>query len=228
VKFEELRAQLEEDLAWRLDEIRHLRNALLGDVDQSQWPTAALRAILVMQYAHVEGFAHNAFSMYVDAINARKLRAHEIRAHLFACALTPEFDEIRRGGSEQETAEGRLTRRANSQVKFVDKLRTLGNSEVVIDADRSISMEMNFGADVLRRTFFMLAIPESAVDHAYYTSLEFVRRARNDVAHGSRTEVISPRLFDRHQKVCEQFMNELARLIGSAVRQEWFMASAAV
>jgi hypothetical protein len=121
--------------------------------------------------------------------------------------------------------EGRLTRRASMQVKFVDKLRVLSAGEVSIDADRSISMEMNFGADVLRRTLLMLAIPETEIDVSYYSSLEFVRRARNDVAHGSRKEVISARLFDRHQRVCEQFMNELARLIGAAVRQEWFMAA---
>ena len=225
MNFEELRAQLEEDLAWRFDELRHLRNTLLGSLDRDNWPTSALRAILVMQYAHLEGFAHNAFRLYIDAINARKLRAHEIRPNLFACALTPEFDELRRGGSDQESVEGRLTRRANSQVKFVDKLRLLSSGEILIDADRSVSMEMNFGADVLRRTLFMLAIPESEVDLRYYSSLEFVRRARNDIAHGSRREVISSRLFSQHQRLCEQFMNELARIISAAVRQEWFKAA---
>jgi hypothetical protein len=224
MNLDELRIQLEEDLAWRFDELRHLRNTLLGSLDHDAWPASALRTILVMQYAHLEGFAHNAFRLYVDAINARKLRAHQVRPHLFACALTPEFNELRLGGSDQEDMEGRLTRRASSQVKFVNKLRSLNEGEILIDADRSISMEMNFGADVLRRTMLMLAIPESEVNENYYRSLEFVRRARNDIAHGSRREVISPRLFERHQKVCEQFMNELTRIITAAVRQEWFMA----
>lgn len=225
MNYEELRTQLEEDLAWRLDELRHLRNALLGSIEQENWPVAALRAILVMQYAHLEGFAHNAFKLYVDAINSRKLRAHQVRPHLFACALTPEFNELRMGGGEQEDLEGRLTRRANSQVKFVNKLRLLNAEEILIDADRSISMEMNFGADVLRRTIFMLAIPESEVDEKYYGSLEFVRRARNDIAHGNRKEVISPRLFESHRRVCEQFMSELSRIIGAAVRNEWYMVA---
>lgn len=224
MNFEELRAQLEEDLAWRFDELRHLRNTLLGSLEQTDWPAAALRSILVMQYAHLEGFAHNAFKLYVDAINSRKLRAHQVRPHLFACALTSEFNELRVGSGDQEDIEGRLTRRANNQVNFVNKLRLLSAEEIMIDADRAISMEMNFGADVLRRTMFMLAIPESEVNTQYYGSLEFVRRARNDIAHGNRKEVISPRLFERHQKVCEQFMNELARIIGAAVRQEWYMA----
>jgi hypothetical protein len=175
-----------------------------------------------MQYAHLEGFAHNAFKLYVDAVNAQGLPANELRPHLFATALVPEFDALRLGGNEQESNEGRLTRRANMQFRFVEKLRTLSVGEVAIDADHAVSMEMNFGADVLKRTLFMLGIPETEVDSSYFRSLEFVRRARNDIAHGARRERIDSSLFEAHRTKCEQFMNELARLISTAVRREWY------
>ena len=224
--YEALRALLEEDLAWRLDELRHLRNSLLGDVEREAWSVTALRTILVMQYAHLEGFAHNAFRLYVDAVNNRALKADQLRPELFACALVPDFDALRLGGNEQESSEGRLTRRANMQFRFVQRVRKLGSEEVVIDADHAVSMEMNFGADVLRRTLFMLGIPESEVDRSYFSSLEFVRRARNDIAHGARRERIEAGLFEAHQKKCEQFMSDLSRLIGSAVRHEWYRDAA--
>jgi hypothetical protein len=226
VNQDELRAQLEGDLAWRLDELRHLRNTLLGTVERSEWPVSALRTILVMQYSHLEGFAHNAFKLYVDAVNAQRLRADELRPHLFATALVPEFDALRLGGNEQESNEGRLTRRANMQFRFVEKLRTLSVGEIIIDADHAISMEMNFGADVLKRTLFMLGIPVTEVDSGYFISLEFVRRARNDIAHGSRRERIEPSLFEAHRSKCEQFMNDLVRLISAAMRQEWYRPAA--
>lgn len=222
MNYGELRAQLEEDLAWRLDELRHLRNSLLGGLEPASWPASALRAILVMQYAHLEGFAHNAFRLYIDAVNSQQLRAHELRPHLFASALVSEFDALRQGGNEQESGEGRLMRRANSQFKFVEKLRLLSNAVVTVDADHAVSMEMNFGADVLRRTLFMLGIPETEVDNSYYSSLEFVRRARNDIAHGSRRERVEPGLFEAHRSKCERFMNELVRLIGHAVQDEMY------
>lgn len=224
--YTELRIQLEDDLSWRLDELRHLRNVLLGNLERSSWPVSALRAILVMQYAHLEGFAGNAFHLYIDAVNSRGLQANDAQPHLFASALVPEFDALRQSGSEQETYEGRLTRRARNQVNFVERVLHLSAGTLAIDADKAISMEMNFGSDVLRRTLYMLGIPASEVDRNYYASLEFVRRARNDVAHGSRRERIEAGLFEAHRIKCEQFMNELVRLISAAVREEWFRAGA--
>ncbi|UUV35789.1 MAE_28990/MAE_18760 family HEPN-like nuclease [Amycolatopsis roodepoortensis] len=218
-----MRTALEEDLAWRLDELRHLRNELLGRREPDDWPASALRAILVMQYAHLEGFARNAFSLYVSAINSRSLQSDEVHPQLAASSLIAEFDALRLGNvPEQESESGRLSRRARQQVEFIEKMRDAYRSPVNIDADAAVSMEMNFGSDVLRRTLYRLAIPDDKVDKSYYSSLEFVRNARNDIAHGSRKERIAAGLFEAHRKKCENFMNDLARLITSAVREEWF------
>lgn len=221
----DVRSELEEDLSWRLDELRHLRNDLLRAASPENWPVPALRAILVMQYAHLEGFARHAFGLYVDAINARSLKAAELKAHLFASACATEFEALRTGASgagEQDASEGALTRRAIRQVEFIQKIRMLNESAVRIDAQSATSMEMNFGTDVLRRTLYRLGIPESVVSRSYFSSLEFVRRTRNDIAHGSRKSRIDPRIFDLHRQKCEQFMSDLARLITSALSEEWF------
>jgi hypothetical protein len=218
----DIRSELEEDLTWRLDEIRHLRNTLLGDVDSAQWPVVAMRSILVLQYAHLEGFAKNTFSIYVSAVNQQTLRASEIHPHLFASALTEEFESVRRGAGDTESEDDRLTRRAKNQVQFVERLRTLSGEVCRIDVDSAVSMEMNFGRDVLRRTLYRLGIPEDSFDHAYYMALEFVRRTRNDIAHGDRKERIEPGAFEANIRKCEDFMNALNRLITRAVSEDMF------
>ncbi|MGW4292780.1 MAE_28990/MAE_18760 family HEPN-like nuclease [Micromonospora chersina] len=218
----DLRVQLEEDLAWRLDELRRLRNELLGSRRPEEWPVAALRSILVMQYAHLEGYARQAFTLYVTAINARKMQSHELKPHLFASACTAEFEALRLPSPDTESEDGKLTRRAKKQVEFVERIRTLHMSAVTIDPEAAISMEMNFGSDVLRRTLFRLGIPESEVSRSYFKSIEFVRNTRNDIAHGNRKERIPPGLFQAHQRTCEQFMQDLARLITTAVAREYF------
>jgi hypothetical protein len=219
----ELRAQLEDDLAWRLDELRHLRNALLNMQEQNQWPVHAMRAILVMQYAHLEGFAQNAFSLYIRAINDRQVPAKDLHPSLFACALVPEFDAIRLGsGNDQESEDGRLLRRAKLQVSFVQKVRDLIEQVMLIDAESAVSLEMNFGSEVLRRTLYRLGMPDGAVNRSHYNSLEFVRVTRNDISHGSRKERIEAGLFEAHRRKCEEFMNDLSRLITRAVDEEWY------
>lgn len=218
-----VRTQLEEDLAWRTDEIRHLRNTLLGSSAPDEWPAHALRAILVLQYAHLEGFARNAFAIYLETVNAQQLRAAQVHPNLFATALTPEFDSVRRGSSSDiESEDTRLLRRAKLQVQFVERLRQLDQEPLIIDIESSVSMEMNFGEDVFRRTLYRLGIPETELHKQYFSSIEFIRRTRNDIAHGMRRERIAPREFEAHQRKGESFMNELSRLVTSAVAAELY------
>jgi hypothetical protein len=224
VTISELRAQLEDDLAWRLDELRHLRNTLLGNLEAENWPASAIRALIVMQYAHLEGFVRNAFSLYVAAINDESLDAENIHPNLFASAMISEFESLRTGGGEQESEDARLTRRARKQVEFVRKLVAAGKSPLSIDSDAAVSMEMNFGTDVLRRTLYRLGLAEDSVNNSYFNSLEFIRNARNDIGHGSRRERISPRMFEAHRARCEQFMNDIVRLITTAVTEKWYRA----
>ncbi|MFF0091391.1 MAE_28990/MAE_18760 family HEPN-like nuclease [Streptomyces canus] len=224
----ELRAQLEEDLTWRLDELRHLRNRLLGSDSESDWAASSLRAILVMQYAHLEGFTRNAFALYVTVINSHQVKAAQLKPQLLAAALGVEFDALRKNRGEndnEDEEEGKLTRRARNHVSFLQRLQELTSGHLEIAADTAISMEMNLGRDVLRRCLYMLAIPMDEVSRAQYSSIEFVKNARNDIAHGSRKERISTDMFKAHTVKCEQFMKDLARIITSATVRQLFLSA---
>lgn len=219
----EMRAELEEDMAWRLDEIRHLGNRLLLEHDPEDWPVFSLRAILVMQYAHLEGFTRNALSLYVAAINAKRLPAEDLQPELLAAALAVEFDNLRKSsGGEGLEGEGRLTTRARHQTAFVQRIQELSKGSLSIAAEVAVSMEMNLGSDVLKRSLVALGIPVTRVARDQYTSIDFVKRVRNDIAHGSRKENIPKGMFDAHLKKCETFMGDLARVLTQAVAEEWY------
>jgi hypothetical protein len=81
---------------------------------------------------------------------------------------------------------------------------------------------MNLSADVLRRQLFMLGIPSDEIDRGQYSALEFVRRTRNDIAHGDRKERIVPGEFLAYTRKSEQFMSDLTRLLMEAARDEWY------
>ncbi|MGC0415233.1 MAE_28990/MAE_18760 family HEPN-like nuclease [Embleya sp. AB8] len=217
----ELRAQLEEDMSWRLDEVRHLVNLLLHGPGETE--VYSLRAILVMQYAHLEGFTRNALSLYVSAINAKQLPICELKPELMAAALAAEFDSLRKTNSlPVSEGDGRLTARARQQVAFVQKVQQLNVGPISIAAEVAVSMEMNLGSDVLKRSLVALGISIDKVAQDQYSTIEFVKRVRNDIAHGSRTERISEGLFRAHLKKFEQFMNDLSRVITQAATEEWY------
>lgn len=223
---ENLREQLERDQSWRIDEVRQLRNTLLGDLKQEDWPAHSLRALLVMQYAHLEGYTQTAFRLYVDEINSAALKASELKQSLVVAGMAKEFKAFRDGsdGVGMNGGEGFLLRRARRQSAFVDKLRLAEREAVLINAEEAVSLEMNLGADVLRRNLFVLAVPEEELEHWVYGALEFFRKNRNDISHGVRTEKIPPSLFRDHYEKFERYMGGLGMLLYRAVREGWYRA----
>jgi hypothetical protein len=219
-----VREDLEADLAWRMDELRHLRNSLLGDFRQDEWPAVALRSILVMQYAHLEGLTRTALAAYAQAVNEEGLLGDDLQPQLFASSLAREFKALRGGAGDADEADGKFTKRAKREVDFVIRLRTMSEGPVAIDPDDAVSMEMNLGRDVLQRSLFSLGIPPSRVEDAHYRALEFVRRCRNDVAHGGRNERVEPGLYLSHQRKCEDLMHHLVRLVTQALTDGWYRA----
>ncbi|MER7919468.1 MULTISPECIES: MAE_28990/MAE_18760 family HEPN-like nuclease [unclassified Streptomyces] len=219
----DMRAQLEADILWRLDEIRHLRNLLLQGEEPDKASIYSLRAILVMQYAHLEGFTRTALSLYVDAINSQGLPAKSLRPELLAAALSGEFDALRRG-MPSSGDDGKMTSRARHQVAFVQRLQELNEGPISIAAEVAVSMEMNLGSDVLKKCLVALGISVEKVKRDQYTAIDFVKNVRNDIAHGGRKEKIPGGLFSAHLKKCEEFMNELARVLTRALSEKWFLA----
>jgi hypothetical protein len=225
VNVSDMRAQLESDILWRLDEIRHLRNLLLQGEEPDRASVYSLRAILVMQYAHLEGFTRTALSLYIDAINNQGLPAKSLRPELLAAALSGEFDMLRRGAATSGD-EGKMTTRARHQVAFVQRLQELSEGPISIAAEVAVSMEMNLGSDVLKKCLVALGISVDKVRRDQYTAIDFVKNVRNDIAHGGRKEKIPGGLFSAHLKKCEEFMNELARVLTRAVSEKWFLVQA--
>ena len=218
----EMRAQLEADILWRLDEIRHLRNLLLQGEEPEKASVYSLRAILVMQYAHLEGFTRTALSLYIDAINSQRLSAKSLRPELLAAALAGEFDTLRRGVPASGD-DGKMTTRARHQIAFVQRLQELSEGPVSIAAEVAVSLEMNLGSDVLKKCLVALGISTEKVARDQYSAIDFVKNVRNDIAHGGRKEKIPGGLFSAHLKKCEEFMNELARVLTRAVSEKWFL-----
>jgi len=201
VTADDLAAELEHDLQWRLAELAQLRNALLPDGDP---PLHAMRAIMVMQYAHVEGFTRRALELYVSAVNATDTAVDAAQLHLTAATLTQQFDTLRSGDSSEPASDedGPLTRRVRRQVTFLRHVREVANGPLVIDGDSAVSMEANIGADVLKRSLYRLAIPPAEVTKKQYGALEFVKKVRNEIAHGETSTRLNASTFAANLAKC--------------------------
>ena len=95
----ELWTQIEEELAWRHDELRFLNNQielLEGDDEKKK----LRRAALLMVYAHFEGFTKFSFDLYITAINNENLKCRDVTATILACSFNDIFKALRNPDSK--------------------------------------------------------------------------------------------------------------------------------
>lgn len=224
----EVRSELEAELTWRRTELRVIRNRLLFPVPDGEDLDRVLRTLVVLQYAHLEGFAKQALGIYASAINAEAIPSTEANRRLVASGLVVEIDALRSpAGGEAESGDGPKMRRARREVDFVDKLFSLIESHVVLNVDEVVSLDMNLSADVLKRCLFRLGIDPERISSSQYAGLEFVRRMRNSVAHGGRTRPVPKAEFDAHVSKTNDLMEDLVRLVHQACKWGWFRRVAA-
>src|SRR5437763_7460 len=92
-----VRAELEYERTWRLDELRFLEN-LVSLIEFEDDRRRLRKALVVMLYSHYEGFCKVALLIYLHAVNRAGLKCADVNDALAAAALAPLFDMVVSGG----------------------------------------------------------------------------------------------------------------------------------
>src|SRR5215510_14403809 len=95
----DLWAEIEEDQAWRLDEIRFFQNQLTL-IPNEEKHDQFRRALILLLYAHFEGFCKFVLSLYVNTINGEDITCGEANHTIAAAALSDLFQTLRDPGSK--------------------------------------------------------------------------------------------------------------------------------
>jgi hypothetical protein len=90
MNIEDIRAELESDFRWRQGELLFLQNqgASLAEAEQETFR----RAVVVLLYAHFEGFCKFALLVYVNEVNKAQVKCHEASYALAAASLADLFE----------------------------------------------------------------------------------------------------------------------------------------
>src|SRR6266496_1347942 len=97
----EVWAQLEIDLEWRQAELRALSN-IQATARRPAERDYLRRAMLVMLYAHAEGFCKVAFLVYVNAVNKTRRICSDAPEVLVAAAFGDIFHALAHGDPKQK------------------------------------------------------------------------------------------------------------------------------
>jgi hypothetical protein len=218
-------AQLEGDMAWRQSELRLLSNLQAGlrrEADRGQ----LRRALLVMLYAHAEGFCKIAFLTYVNAVNKAGMSCSTATEPLAAAAFADVFHALTHGDPKQKVfplpppPDSKLTIFAR-QREFISELPWLLSRALQVP-DTIVNTEDNLSSLVVKRNLYRLGFPEDLLS-AYHGELDELVNRRNNIAHGADGQPVKETDYERLRKAVFQAMDELALSVVWAVENAKFV-----
>ncbi len=222
----QVRTELEDERTWRRDEIRFLLNRL-ADLDTEDDKNRYRRAVLLLLYAHFEGFCKTALLIYVHAINGERLSCAAVRPALAAAtchailrALADhncKSDFFRAKAPEDE----KLHFAWRSQ-EFLSRLSDVLGQSIDVP-DEVVDTESNLWPIVLKKNLFRLGLDCDRLKHHDGTINNLVNR-RNNIAHGMQREGISEEVFADLQRSVYEVMDEVMAMIMDTLSNQTYLA----
>ncbi|QDT24425.1 MAE_28990/MAE_18760 family HEPN-like nuclease [Gimesia chilikensis] len=221
----EVRAELEEEMSRRLNEIRFFRNQL-SELDSKEEKERYCQCLVVMLYAHFEGFWKAAFSIYLKAINQEQIMCKNAVEQLVAASMNDLFTSLSdphrkctffRNPAPDDTKLHRFARHSEFVARLDDALSTI----VSIPIDDVVDTESNLKPVVVRKNLFRLGFSHEEFKSEEGTINELLRR-RNDIAHGSSRIGVPVDSYSNLESSVVGVMRRIVILIFESLRERRF------
>jgi len=221
----QLRAELEADQSWRLDEIRRLQNLaeqIPNKSDQDQFR----RSLVLLLYAHFEGYCKFALTVYVNSINAAKIKCGEANFAIVAASFDGIFQQLRDPDKKSDVfrkslPDDKKLHRFAREREFLEKTADFAERSVQID-ERYIDTESNLTPIVLRKNLYKLGFPYNLFE-PHEDKLNMLIEYRNGIAHGRTKEGMSFAKYEKIRNSAIEVMEEMTRQITRAMREKWYL-----
>jgi hypothetical protein len=168
---DQLQEKLDEDFAWRLQEIAAIRKSIRSASGRNQ--LTLLRAAVPLLYAHWEGFIKTAafrYAGYISSIGIKFREAKESLAGLKALAYVKQLHPI--------------TKRIFVASELLSALHEVENQAVDIDLEPYIANVGNLSYDIFEQIAGFLCIDPTGYAVKKQLIDESLLSRRNGIAHG--------------------------------------------
>jgi RiboL-PSP-HEPN len=184
---------LEGDRRTREAEIR-LFERLITLAENQNEKDMLRRCIILLTYAHLEGFCRFALQAYAAALNALRLRCVDASYPIAAAGLAKVFAALRDPQSKHEAFRRTLPddtqlHLAAREQAFIERYENISASTVEI-SDDVIDTKSNLSPVVLKKMLFQLGLSYPAVE-GHSGNIYKLLNIRNAIAHGDRLRIPS-------------------------------------
>jgi MAE_28990/MAE_18760-like HEPN len=224
----QLWSEMEEDLSWRLNELRFFQNQL-ALLDSEQEQQRFRRALVLLLYAHFEGYCKFALTLYVNYINRTGITCGDVTFAIAAASLSDVFKALR--NPEKKIPEFRNSLPDDTKLhqfgrerEFVERTAELADRPVKV-ADDVVDTESNLRPVVLRKNLYRLGFaPDQFADHE--GSINQLLEYRNKIAHGDMQAGLSRNSYDTLRAAVYEVMNEIKSQVMKAIHDRSYLRTA--
>ncbi len=218
-------AQIESEYSKRTDELRFFQNQLAKfatDNEKDQYR----RALILLLYAHFEGFCKFSFTLYISTINGEGLKCKEINFPLAAAALHELFKGLRNPTSKSPEFKNALLDDAKLHIfardrEFVERSNDFENKTVAIP-DEVVDTESNLKPIVLRKNLYRLGFQFDKFKSTEW-QINRLLELRNGIAHGVLISGISEADYEAQRKSVYDIMTEIKSLVMKALTDKEYL-----
>lgn len=221
--FDQLRADIEADILARQEDLRFFHNQV-NKLKRSEMREQMRRAVLLLLYAHFEGFVKTAFTFHVNAINSMRISCSGADPVLVAATMTDVFDALKNPSMPSKVFPS--SGKDSKLVKFVRERQFVQAAYPMLKRDVKlheslIDTESNLRTEVLRKLYYKLGLDEGPLA-ADESKLDELVGRRNNIAHGADVKGVEKRVYDPLQAAVYRTMSTIERSIMDYMENERF------
>lgn len=214
--------EIEADRALRESEIRLIEN-IVSRAENNDERSMLLRSLVLLTYAHFEGFCKFSLASYTSAINALKLPCREAAVALVAASLGRVFAALRDINSKHPELGSALPNDRELHLlarerAFIERYEAIVTERVEVP-DSVVDTRSNLNSVVLKRNMYQLGLEYPAVDK-HSGTINRLLGIRNAIAHGDLLKVPKPGEAREYVDASFQLMRFVQEEVYSALRDE--------
>lgn len=211
----ELRAELEAELAWRQEDLAFFKNQLNNISDESEKDKYRKSLVLIL-YSHMEGYIKIALQTYIKYINEQNLPRKDVISGLMAASMNTEFNAYDNLDKKcdifrRQLPEDKGLHRFFRRVDFLDQLVDFKNAPLVIE-DSVINTESNLWYVVLQKNLYKIGLPVDMFKQ-YRRDIDALVNRRNSIAHGDLHSGVTSQEFLDWETKTNRVMSDITILI---------------
>lgn len=219
---EEVFEDIERDRALRKREIRLIEN-IAASTENEEEQNTLYRSLILLTYAHFEGFCKFALLAYTSAVNALEIPCRDACTPLVAATLSKVLAALRdvnRKHKEFDLPDDPDLHLLARERTFIDKFDKIVAAKVDL-SDHLVETKSNLNSVMLKRALYKVGLDYPVVE-AHQGSINKLLGVRNQIAHGDALKVPTSDEVKNYTSTAFDVMSFVQQEVYRALRDETY------